>query len=53
MGIKSRYLAPKTTGIAGSSTGAGTEALVVPEPNTRKTMISGFLVLVLPKYQNR
>jgi hypothetical protein len=39
MCIKSQYLAPKTTGIAGigTITKAGTEPLtVVPVPNTKK-----------------
>jgi hypothetical protein len=54
MSIKSRYPVPKTTGIAriSTSTDVGTLLLVVPVPNTEKTLNFVLLLPVLPKYRN-
>jgi hypothetical protein len=49
MSIKSRYPVPKSTGIAGTGTGSGTQAAIIPVPNTGKMKIFGCLVPVLPK----
>ncbi len=55
MSIKNRYPVPKMTSIAGIGTGsgAGTQLLVVPVPDTKKTINFESSVPVLPKYQNR
>jgi hypothetical protein len=53
MSIKSRYPVRGTTGITGPSTGAGTQTLIVPVPNTEKMSNFDFSVPVLPRYQNR
>jgi Mg/Co/Ni transporter MgtE len=54
MSIRSRYLVPKITIVAGTGTnaGTGTQAAVIPAPNTGKIINFGRPVPVLPKYQN-
>jgi hypothetical protein len=53
MSIRNRYPVPKRTGITGIGTGACTQSLVVPVPNTEKLLNFEFLVPVLPKYRKR
>jgi hypothetical protein len=51
MSIRRRYPVPKLTGIAGTSTdtGSGTQAAVIPVPNTGKMINFGRPVPVIPK----